>query len=113
MNRTDILAEAARLTATERQATYGEPHENHERIALLWSVFLGTQVSAAQASMCLALVKVARLAHAPNHLDSFIDLAAYAAIAGEIATEETCPAPSADSLTSTSTTATGHSSRSS
>jgi hypothetical protein len=34
--------------------------------------------------MCLALVKVARLIQTPDHIDSPIDLAAYAAIYGEI-----------------------------
>ena len=37
--------------------------------------------------MCLALVKVARLIETPDHLDSFVDLAAYASIAGEIETD--------------------------
>ena len=35
-------------------------------------------------AMCMALVKVARLMHARKH-DSYVDLSAYAAIAGEIA----------------------------
>jgi hypothetical protein len=35
----------------------------------------------------MGLVKVARLIETPDHLDSFIDLAAYASISGEISTE--------------------------
>lgn len=101
MNRADILAEAARLTADERQSVYGDPFTNHERIARLWSVYLGHEITAAQAAMCMALVKVARLMQTPDHLDSFIDLAAYAAIAGEI---ETCAASATSSPATTTAT---------
>lgn len=87
MNRNDILTEAARLTNGERDAVYGDPYTNHTRIAALWSQVLGVDVTPAQAALCMALVKVARLIQTPNHLDSFIDGAAYFAIAGEIATE--------------------------
>lgn len=85
MNRAEILAEAARLTATDRQQVYGEPRLNHERIAALWSAFLGIELTPAQCAMCMALVKVSRITATPQHADSYIDLAAYAAIAGEIA----------------------------
>jgi hypothetical protein len=35
----------------------------------------------------MAQVKIARLIESPEHLDSFIDAAAYMAISGEIATD--------------------------
>jgi hypothetical protein len=50
-------------------------------------VWLETEITPAQAAMCLALVKIARLIETPDHLDSFVDLAAYASIAGEIETD--------------------------
>jgi hypothetical protein len=84
MNRGKILDEAKRLTATDRQQTYGDPYINHKRIADLWSVYLETEISPSQVALCLSLVKIARLIESPNHLDSYIDLAAYSAIAGEI-----------------------------
>jgi hypothetical protein len=87
MERGEILDEAKRLTHGDRNKNYGSPLTNHTRIAALWSVWLETPVTPAQAAMCLALVKVARLIETPDHLDSFIDGAAYFSIAGEIETE--------------------------
>ena len=84
MQRGKILDEAKRLTHSDRQDTYGDPLTNHQRIADLWSVYLETEITPSQVALCLCLVKIARLIETPNHLDSFIDLAAYGAIAGEI-----------------------------
>lgn len=87
MNRTEILNWSVDLINGERDAVYGTPKENHERIADLWSVVLQQKVYPQQVAVCMALVKVARLVNSPDHLDSYIDAAAYMAIAGEIATE--------------------------
>lgn len=87
MDRGEILDEAKRLTYGNRDACYGPPLLNHRRIASLWSVYLETDVTPSQVAICLALVKVARLVESPDHQDSYVDLAAYASIAGEIATE--------------------------
>ena len=85
MNRGEILQEAARLTAKDRQKIYGDPRTNHCRIADLWTTYLAQQITPQQVAICMALVKVARLMETETE-DSFIDLAAYASIAGEIAT---------------------------
>jgi hypothetical protein len=85
MNRGEILQEAHRLTAKDRQKIYGDPRTNHCRIADLWTVYLEHQITPQQVAICMALVKVARLMETETE-DSFIDLAAYASIAGEIAT---------------------------
>lgn len=82
--RAEILDEAKQLTLGDRQNAHGDPLPNHERIAAIWSVILGTQVTAVQAALCMAGMKLARLAHDPGHVDSAIDLAAYAAIAAEL-----------------------------
>ena len=84
MNRGEILDEAKRLTHTDRQKNYGSPYVNHKRIADLWSVYLETEITPSQVALCLCLVKIARLIETPDHEDSFVDLAAYARIAGEI-----------------------------
>jgi hypothetical protein len=85
MNRGDILQEAARLTAKDRQQIYGDPRINHCRIADLWTTYLEQEITPQQVAICMALVKIARLIETETE-DSFVDLAAYAAIAGEIAT---------------------------
>jgi hypothetical protein len=87
MKRGEILDEANRLTHGDRDKNYGTPYINHKRIAEIWTVILGIEVTPSQVALCMAGVKIARLVETPNHLDSFVDLAAYAAISGEIATE--------------------------
>lgn len=84
MNRGDILTEAARLTSSDRQNQYGDPRINHSRIAQLWTTYLETEIEPDQVAICMALVKIARLMETQS-ADSYTDLAAYAAIAGEIA----------------------------
>lgn len=85
MQRQDILREAERLTSSDRNKNYGDPLVNHQRIANIWSVLLGIEVTPSQVALCLVGVKLARLVETPDHLDSFVDGAAYMAIAGEIA----------------------------
>jgi len=85
MKRGDILKEAERLTHGNRNSNYGEPLVNHQRIADIWSVILGAKVRPDQVALCMVGVKLARLIETPQHQDSFIDGAAYFAIAGEIA----------------------------
>ena len=87
MKRGDILRDADILTHGPRDDIYGDVITNHERISRLWSVVLETEITPAQAALCMALVKVARLIQTPDHIDSFVDGAAYLAIAGECATE--------------------------
>lgn len=88
MDRGDILYEAHRLTYGDRDKNYGSPLINHQRIAAIWSVILGQEIRPDQVALCMAGVKLARLVETPDHLDSFIDGAAYFAIAGEIANGE-------------------------
>lgn len=88
MNRSTILAKAINLTTGDRDKNYGTPLVNHQRIAAIWSVLLEKDITPSQVALCMAGVKMARLIESPNHLDSFVDGAAYFAIAGEIATEE-------------------------
>tara|TARA_R100001510_G_C7643744_1_gene201260 strand:+ start:1147 stop:1413 length:267 start_codon:yes stop_codon:yes gene_type:complete len=79
----NILEEAKELVKGDRQKEYGDKLTNHENIAALWSIFLRKKITPHDAAMCMALVKVARLMHARKQ-DSYIDLAAYSAIAAEI-----------------------------
>lgn len=95
MNRGEILDEAKRLINTDRAKDYGSPRVNHERIAALWSPILHMQVTPAQVALCMAQVKVSRLCQTPDHLDSFIDGAAYLAIAGELSRPQEIPAADA------------------
>ena len=83
--RTQILEDANVLINGAREAAYGSPSENFERIAAGWRVILKSDVTPSQVALCLAWLKTARLVNSPAHQDSFIDMAAYAALAGELA----------------------------
>jgi len=87
MNREEILQTAIDLTMHDRNEQNGDPLENHQRIAKIWSVILGIEVEPYQVALCMAGMKLARLAFNPLE-DSFIDGAAYLAIAGEIVKKE-------------------------
>jgi len=79
----DLLKEAKKLVETDRHEDYGDKLKNHQNIAKLWSAYLDVEISAHDVAICMGLLKIARLKHA-HKKDSYLDLAAYAAIAGEI-----------------------------
>jgi hypothetical protein len=74
------------LLAT-RGARYGNPAVNHARIANLWTAYLRVKITPAEAAMCMALLKVARLIETPNDEDSIHDLAGYVEVYRRIVNE--------------------------
>jgi hypothetical protein len=82
--RSEILSEADTLINGDRQESYGTPQDNFGRIAAIWSVILGVQIRPDEVALCMAGLKMARLVNGP-HDDSYIDAAAYIALAGELA----------------------------
>lgn len=85
MKRIEILEKAAQCVCGRRETDYGSPEDNFTRIAMLWSAYKGTEFSAEDVAMMMALLKIARI-RAGGTEDSFIDLAGYAACGGEITT---------------------------
>jgi hypothetical protein len=84
--RTEILTQAAELVNTSRAQEYGPPETNFARIAAGWSAILNAEVSAEQVSLCMAWLKIARIAgEGAASRDSYTDAAAYMALAGELA----------------------------
>lgn len=81
--RTEILNEASTLINGDRQADYGPPHENFGRIADMWTAYLGHRVLSSDVAVMMALLKASRIAN-NNKPDSFVDGAAYFALAGEL-----------------------------
>ena len=82
--RSTVLSQAADLINGDREKDYGTPQDNFQRIADGWSVILGCDVSPDQVALCMAWLKIARLVNG-SHLDSYIDGAAYMALAAELA----------------------------
>ena len=85
MKRAEILEAARICVCGEREQDYGSPEDSFALIGKLWSAYMGVPFSPKDVAMCMALLKVARI-NAGNKADSFVDLAGYAACAGEIAT---------------------------
>lgn len=83
MNRAECL-EAAAGAVADREGKYGTPLENHTRTAAMWSVILGVEVTAAQVCMCNAAQKLSRLCCDPAHMDSWVDVAGFAANGAEV-----------------------------
>ena len=68
----------------ERSTQYGDVGGSMASIAARWSATLGKEITAAQVVLCLLDLKLARLAHDPNHEDSAVDVCGYAALLREL-----------------------------
>lgn len=77
----------------DRQKNYGPPTRNFEVIASLWNAYLlakydfggdWSMLSPADVAAMMRLVKEARLIETPNHRDSYVDIAGYAACGAEV-----------------------------
>ena len=93
MTRKEILATAEKCVNGERQEQYGTPEDNFRTIAEFWQIYLSkkpqpTSIDAHDVAVMMALLKIARIASGQIKDDNYIDLAGYAACAGEIATED-------------------------
>ena len=84
MKTKEILSEAVRLSGTDRQKDYGDKIENHDNIARLWSAYLGIKIKAHDVALMMVLLKMARTKLGAVSKDTYIDMSAYSAIAGEI-----------------------------
>jgi hypothetical protein len=87
MNKEDLL-KAALDAVTVRGSAYGDAYTNHKRIADLWSVILQTKVRPDQVAPMMISVKLARLVETPDHEDSYVDMAGYAATGSQVKDDE-------------------------
>ena len=85
VSRADILDRAKAIVTGEREKQYGKPEDNFAIIAELWGAYTGYKFSPVDVAMMMALLKVALIKTGVGTVDSFVDLAGYAACAGEIA----------------------------
>lgn len=90
----DELLDKAKSAVANRGLNYGTPKDNFVRIARLWAVHLQNRynevfaIDAIDVALMMDLVKTARLENTPNHLDSWIDKAGYAACGANIASDK-------------------------
>ena len=87
--RVEALREAARIISGERNKQYGNPENNFERTAKIWSVILGIQISNEDVAMMMIGLKVARYASKSGFQpDTWVDIAGYAACGYEVGSLE-------------------------
>lgn len=85
MKRADFLRRAQKCVCGGRDSDYGTPEDNFGTIAKLWTIYRGTTFTGKDVAMMMALLKIARIRNGRYSADSYVDLAGYAACAGEIA----------------------------
>jgi len=88
MTRDEILKEAARIISSDRADDYGPADESFARIARLWTAYLNVAVSPMDVSNMFVLSKVQRTLTSPAKEDNWLDICGYAALAGEMMTNE-------------------------
>ncbi len=84
LERNKIIEKSKTLINEDRAKDYGDAYEMHRRIAAGWSEILRVNIEPHQAALCMAWLKISRLVQTPDHYDSYVDLVAYGALAGEI-----------------------------
>lgn len=85
----NVLQEAERLIYGARRDDYGSCVDSFERIAGMWGLVLGREVSADQVALCLIQLKVARACNDADKgqtikRDSIVDIAGYAGCLGQM-----------------------------
>ena len=85
-----VLREAEKCVCGYREQDYGTPEDSFQKIAALWTAYLNyaVKIDAEDVAAMMALLKIARISENQQHMDSWVDLAGYAACGGEIAGKE-------------------------
>lgn len=92
--RVQILTEASGLITGQRQQDYGTPEVNFQRMADYANIHFAHNlannipITPRQTAEYMILLKMARTINSPTR-DSYVDVAGYAGIAGELANIET------------------------
>ncbi len=91
MKKEDILEEASRIVSRDRNLSHGDAFNNHAEIAEYWNIFLDKKlqamasITADDVALMMILLKISRNNQGKKiNMDNFVDMAGYAAIAGEI-----------------------------
>ncbi len=92
IGRQHILKSAGDLIDGDRAKDYGDAYVMHARIAAGWSQILGIDIAPHQVALCMSWLKISRLVESPDHADSYVDLVAYGALAGEIRSRDSAKA---------------------
>ena len=88
MKSNQFLNQASILVQGQREKDYGDKTNNHNNIAKLWSAYLDVKLEAHDVAIMMVLLKIARTKLGVVSKDTYLDMAAYGAIAGEIKFKE-------------------------
>lgn len=86
--RAHCLDTAKALVTGDRQDTYGDPATNASTFMQLLASIHGDGFGEVDYPIIMILTKLARLAQNPDHLDSWVDIAGYAALGYELAGDQ-------------------------
>lgn len=78
-----ILQEAERIINGQRAADYGDARVSFERIAGMWSAYLGAELGALDVANLMILLKVSRAKNG-FHRDSYVDIGGYAGLTNQL-----------------------------
>lgn len=94
IDRRTVLETAIKTICQDRQDQYGNPENNFQTIAELWTTYLraadvikvhsDAAVMPHDVAAMMCLLKLARVATGSAKLDNWVDLAGYAALGGEM-----------------------------
>lgn len=84
MNRAELLETCKGIVMGARQENYGSPESNFKKIADYWTLYLQKKIEPHDVALMMVLMKLARLQNKPDHEDSWVDIAGYAANGCEI-----------------------------
>jgi hypothetical protein len=88
--RQQMLEEASGIISGQRDVQYGKPEDNFGRIAKIWSVILGIDISTEDVAMLMVGLKVARYVNKSGFQgDTWVDIAGYAACGYEVGIKDT------------------------
>ena len=79
-----VLREAEKCVCGEREQDYGTPEDNFDRIAKMWSAYMGVEFNPVDVSMFMVMLKAARIKSGGGTMDSFVDGCGYFSCGGEI-----------------------------
>lgn len=85
LGRREILEQAALCVCQDREQQYSSPENSFAKIADLWNAYKPCDFTPHDVGIMMALLKIARISTGAYKDDNYIDLAGYAACAGEIA----------------------------
>lgn len=89
MTRSDCLENAKEIVNGKRQQEYGTVEDNFGVIAEFWTTYLGhiVKIEPDDVANMMSLMKIARISTGGGTVDSYVDLAGYAACGCEVFTE--------------------------